>query len=96
MKLNTNVIAEKPITINHGIKVRPRLVHLKAFWPNSIKIICKITIHYINEDCLELIFDEPYKAVTPGQACVLYDGEECLGSGIIDTIYKNNERLWYL
>ena len=36
------------------------------------------------------------KGVTPGQACVLYDGEECLGSGIIKEIYKDNEKLWYL
>lgn len=36
------------------------------------------------------------KAVTPGQACVLYLGEECLGSGIIKEIYKDNLKLWYL
>ena len=36
------------------------------------------------------------KGVTPGQACVLYDGEECLGSGIIDEIYNEGEKLWYI
>ena len=36
------------------------------------------------------------KRVTPGQACVLYDGEECLGGGIIKEVYKNNEKIWYL
>ena len=36
------------------------------------------------------------KSVTPGQLCVLYDGEECLGSGIIKEVRKNNEKLWYL
>lgn len=34
--------------------------------------------------------------VTPGQACVLYDGEECLGSGFIYDIYKDGEKLWYI
>ena len=36
------------------------------------------------------------KGVTPGQACVLYDGDECLGSGIIDEIYNEGEKLWYI
>lgn len=36
------------------------------------------------------------KGVTPGQACVLYDGDECLGSGIIDEIYNEGKKLWYI
>ena len=36
------------------------------------------------------------KAVTPGQACVLYKDDICLGGGIIKEIYKNNEKIWYL
>ena len=36
------------------------------------------------------------KSVTPGQACVLYLEDECLGCGFIKEVYKNNERLWYL
>ena len=28
------------------------------------------------------------KAVTPGQFCVLYDGDKCLGGGIIDKVNK--------
>ena len=36
------------------------------------------------------------RAVTPGQSCVLYDKEECLGGGIIKEVRKNDEKLWYL
>jgi tRNA-specific 2-thiouridylase len=33
-------------------------------------------------------FDQPQKAVTPGQAVVFYDGELCLGGGTIDRVTK--------
>ena len=36
------------------------------------------------------------KAVTPGQACVFYIGDKCIGGGIIKEVRKNNKKLWYL
>lgn len=41
-------------------------------------------------------YPEGVKRVTPGQACVLYDGDECLGGGIIKEVRKNGKKLWYL
>lgn len=52
-----------------------------------------VTIHFIDDDTIELIFDEPYKSVTPGQAAVLYDGEVCLGGGLIDSTYYKGRRI---
>jgi tRNA-uridine 2-sulfurtransferase len=34
-----------------------------------------------------VLFDQPQKAVTPGQAVVFYDGEVCLGGGTIDKVF---------
>lgn len=34
----------------------------------------------------ELIFDEPQRALTPGQICALYDGERLLGGGVFEEI----------
>ena len=48
-----------------------------------------VTVHFINKNTVELIYDEPIKSVTPGQAAVMYKGEICLGGGLIDkTFYK--------
>ncbi|WP_071460230.1 tRNA 2-thiouridine(34) synthase MnmA [Bacillus massilinigeriensis] len=44
----------------------------------------------------EVIFKEPIRAVTPGQAVVFYKGEECLGGGTIDKVYKDGKRLTYV
>nr|WP_328805232.1 tRNA 2-thiouridine(34) synthase MnmA [Spirabiliibacterium pneumoniae] len=36
------------------------------------------------EDCIEVRFEKPQSAVTPGQSAVFYQGEVCLGGGIIE------------
>ena len=41
-------------------------------------------------------YEQGVKSVTPGQACVFYDKEECLGGGIIKEVRKNDKKLWYL
>ena len=54
-----------------------------------------VTIEYINSDKMKVIYSKGVRAVTPGQAVVLYDGEVCLGGGIIDEVYFNEERRKY-
>ena len=41
-------------------------------------------------------YEQGVKSVTPGQACVFYNKEECLGGGIIKEVRKNDKKLWYL
>ena len=37
-------------------------------------------------DILNIVFDEKQRAVTPGQSAVLYDGDKCIGGGIVDRV----------
>ncbi len=39
------------------------------------------------ELCAELVFDAPQRALTPGQICALYDGEQLLGGGVFESIH---------
>lgn len=50
----------------------------------------KVTVHSDEEGRLRVMFDEPQRAITPGQSVVFYNGEECLGGGTIDVVLKHN------
>ena len=39
---------------------------------------------YRDADGFRIDFEEPQRAVTPGQSVVLYDGDRCLGGGVIE------------
>ncbi len=47
-----------------------------------------VTVTMQEDGSALVVFDKPQKAVTPGQAVVLYDGDVCLGGGTIDTVQK--------
>lgn len=64
------------------------------FPPDREEFVCKAKFRYrqgeqgvrvkrTGETSLEIVFDEPQRAVTEGQYAVLYDDVQCLGGGVI-------------
>lgn len=80
---NVNLINKDKLT-NVKVKFRYR------------QIETAVTIEYLDNNKAIVKYPAGIKAVTPGQICALYNNDECLGSGIIKEVMKNNERLWYL
>lgn len=70
---NLNFMAVDDISEPVHVKAKIRYSHEGAY----------CTVRKIDSDTIECIFDQPVRAVTPGQAVVLYDGEYVLGGGTI-------------
>jgi tRNA-specific 2-thiouridylase len=65
----------------------------EAGWSGSRPVSARVRSHdaggsaraeLLPDGRLRLLFDEPRRAITPGQSVVLYDGEDVLGGGVID------------
>lgn len=54
-----------------------------------------VTIKYLTDGNIKVKYKN-VTSVTPGQACVLYLDDECIGGGFIKEVRKSGEKLWYL
>lgn len=90
---------DNPLLFAQRLKTAP------ASWINnepSLPLRCHGKIRYRQQDqaCtvyrddtgLIVEFDEPQRAITPGQYLVMYDGERCLGAAIIEQAMSPGEK----
>ena len=49
-----------------------------------------VSIEFIDETTVKVTHKNPISSVTCGQEAVFYDGEVCLGGGVIDKVYVND------
>jgi tRNA-specific 2-thiouridylase len=78
----------------HSMRLISETAHWIAGQPPAQEFRCTAKTRYRQEDvectvsllddgCLSVAFDQPQRAVTPGQSLVLYQAEECLGGAVI-------------
>jgi tRNA-specific 2-thiouridylase len=66
--------------LNGGIRVQAQVRYKDTPSPATL---------YPNADgSIRVVFDEPKRAITPGQSVVFYDGDVLLGGGIIHTVFS--------
>ena len=70
---NINLISTESINEPMRVRAKVRYRH-EAQWA---------TVTQIDEDTIKVIFDEPQRAITKGQAVVFYDGDTVVGGGEI-------------
>jgi len=51
------------------------------------------TVEPLSDGCARICFDTPQRALTPGQAAVLYDGDTVLGGGILAHVGALTDRI---
>ncbi|HLA78732.1 MAG TPA: tRNA 2-thiouridine(34) synthase MnmA [Vicinamibacteria bacterium] len=71
-EVNWLSIPPPPCPLRAGVKIRYRHAETPA------------TLTPLDEGRVRVDFEEPQRAVTPGQAAVFYDGDVCLGGGWIE------------
>ncbi len=69
-----------------------RPVPLHGEDPPSPAVDIPCTVTPVDDERIEVRFDEPVSAVTPGQSAVFYRGEIRLGGGIIEQRRRNREK----
>lgn len=79
-------------TLNFNDEIRPTKCNAKFRYRAEEH---PVTLEYINDKEI-LVRYQQVKAVTPGQACVLYYNDQCIGGGIVKEVRKDDKKLWYL
>lgn len=79
--------------VNFNSSVKPKKCTAKFRYRQADN---EVELVYQKDGNLCVKYPQGIKAVTPGQACVFYSGEQCLGGGIIKEVRRNGLKIWYV
>ena len=82
---HNTLVADSVHWINHG----PALPHKCSAKIRYRQAFQDCEVKQINDNCIQVNFTEPQRAITPGQSIVFYDHDVCLGGSVIKS--KSNE-----
>ena len=71
------VLGEPPAAFGVPVKMQARFRHRQP--------LQDVTVTVLDENRIHIDFDQSQRAITAGQAVVLYQGDECLGGATIDS-----------
>jgi len=91
---------------DHPLLLSSGIVTEAAHWlaePPAVEFACQVKLRYRQSDQsarvsrladgrLQVQFERPQRAVTPGQSCVLYEGDRCLGGAVIERTFAADKR----
>lgn len=85
---NDYLLSKSCVVKNINVFGTDKFQHCTAKFRYRQEEVC-VTLEWLNDESAIVKYDSGVKAVTPGQACVFYLGEECLGGGIIESVNMN-------
>ena len=98
------VQGEHPWLFSHGIEAAaPHWIGATPL-DDGGSVTCGVKVRYRQPDqactvtrtgdaALSVAFDEPQRAVAPGQYAVFYDGDRCLGGAVIERLMRDEQAL---
>lgn len=92
---NEYLISTSCLVTDFNLISKEKIKNAKARFRYRQKLI-DVSIEYLDENNIIVNYKEGVKSVTPGQICVLYKDNECLGGGVIKEVRKDNKKIWYL
>ena len=75
------LIAQQLHWVDRKVVTKPFQCTVKTRYRQQ-DIVCNVTP--LEQDKIQVMFEQPVAAVTPGQSAVFYQDEVCLGGGIIE------------